>query len=387
VSHLRREHDVTVLTSDWRASETPREAHVRRELPYVLGHRRDVPKAVYFAQRAARVMRQVLDQHRPEAIFIWNGTRIPQVALRVAHAHGAPVVFSIMEHWFSRLYEIDYFTRILSAPGGPRGVWPAAVLTANALHPSLRISTSPALPCSVIWNARIMRDINPLPKSVVVLRDIVIPVGSPRDVEYSRVPRLPVTPPMALFAGRVVPEKGPDLLIDALGRALKAGIAMRATLAGPIDPSYAASLRERSRAVGLDEAAISMPGPLDSAGLGRLLSQAFALVIPSRWQEPAPLVAVEAAFANVPIVASRSGGMPDQFAEDREALFFDIDDADGLTSSLLDVLANPRRTEARARSARVRTEEYRFSDYVSRVERFLVECAQDVEHAGAGGLV
>jgi len=376
VDSLMHHHDVMVLTSDWHVSDAPIQPHVRRELPYVLGHRRDVPKAPTYARRAARTTRAALSAHRPDLIFIWNGTRIPQTALRVAHTYGVPVVFSVMEHWFARLYSVDYFTRVLSAPRRTRGLWPALLTAANAIDPSLRISLSPPLPCSVIWNAHIMRELNSPPRSVTVTRETVIPVGTPHDILYSQLPRSPVSPPMALFAGRVVHEKGPDLLLDALAFARKGDHPFTVTFAGPVDPPYASALRARAQALGLDMDAVTLTGPLDAAALGRLFSQASAVVIPSRWQEPAPLIAVEAAFARVPIVASRSGGMPAQFAEGREALFFDIDDGAGLGAALSDLLTNPRATDGRVLCARGRAEEYRFSDYATHVERFVVECAQ-----------
>jgi glycosyltransferase involved in cell wall biosynthesis len=64
------------------------------------------------------------------------------------------------------------------------------------------------------------------------------------------------------------------------------------------------------------------------------LQAADCLVLPSRWQEAAGLVLLEAQAAGLPVVASRIGGIPEYVAEDRSALLFKPDDAGDLATQL-----------------------------------------------------
>ncbi len=57
--------------------------------------------------RAAVTTRRVLRRFRPDVVYVWNGSMIPQVAIRIAQTHGAPVLFRVCEHWFGSLYDGD----------------------------------------------------------------------------------------------------------------------------------------------------------------------------------------------------------------------------------------------------------------------------------------
>ena len=92
-------------------------------------------------------------------------------------------------------------------------------------------------------------------------------------------------------------------------------------------------------------------GHLDRAGVGSLLAGSSALLVPSTWQEPFGLVLVEAALARVPVVGSRSGGMPEALEEDAHALFFPIGDAEACADALARVLTDAEETKARTARA------------------------------------
>ena len=96
--------------------------------------------------RAVRTTRRILREFRPELVFVWNGTDIPQAAIRVAETAGVPVVYSIAEHWFARLYLADPFMRYLF-PGerGVRALWGLVIRLVNR-HPSLRLEVERKVP-------------------------------------------------------------------------------------------------------------------------------------------------------------------------------------------------------------------------------------------------
>jgi glycosyltransferase involved in cell wall biosynthesis len=383
VSRLRRSHDVMVLTSD---RDLPRtltggageasswdQFGVRRVLPWRPGVRADALRAPSDALTAARATRQVLEDHDPELVYIWNGSALPQVSLRLAETRGCPVLFSVLEHWYARIYRSDMFLRYLH----PDGVYTYRALPMRAMsrlwnqHPELRMSLAEPVPAAIAWNSAFMRRENPVPSTTVPVLQETLPVGSPRDVEFARLERRRDDPPFVLFAGRVTRIKGPHLLIEAVARlGRRDGLRPRVVLAGPVSTEERRELEQLAAELGVGDQ-VELPGQLDAAAVGDAMSRAAALVVPSMWQEPMPLVSVEGAMARVPLALARSGGMPEQFSDLTEALFFDIGDADGLGACLRSILTDERAAAERAERAFERAQEYRFEAYLDHTEGFI----------------
>jgi glycosyltransferase involved in cell wall biosynthesis len=117
--------------------------------------------------------------------------------------------------------------------------------------------------------------------------------------------------PRLVYAGRLHPEKGPDLLLEALALAdRRPPTIMLGT--GPLN----GALRERAGELGLTER-------IDFAGwqspVGRWLRGATACVVPSR-HEAWSQTAVTAMANGVPVIGTAVEGLPDTLAEGRGAL-------------------------------------------------------------------
>ena len=117
--------------------------------------------------------------------------------------------------------------------------------------------------------------------------------------ESRREPRMPADPlPVAVFAGRLIPEKRVPALVPAIARARRAIPDLRGEIFGD-GPERAEVLRaiERERLDG----AISAPGFVDPEVLERTLSTALCLLLPSR-REGYGRVVVDAAAHGVPTI-------------------------------------------------------------------------------------
>jgi 1,4-alpha-glucan branching enzyme len=107
--------------------------------------------------------------------------------------------------------------------------------------------------------------------------------------------------PLLLFAGRLSPEKGPDLLLEAMAGLVRSGVRGRLVLAGngPLEPVLKKLVEER----GLGDR-VRLTGFLGNTVLGALYSVADLLVVPSRYESFGTVI-LEALAHGLPVVASQ----------------------------------------------------------------------------------
>jgi glycosyltransferase involved in cell wall biosynthesis len=114
------------------------------------------------------------------------------------------------------------------------------------------------------------------------------------------------------------------------------------------------------------DARIRFCGRIDGAEKEAFLDALDVLVLPSRWEENAPLVIAEAAVRGIPTVVSDRGGLP----ETREAWIVPADDSAALALQMELLSANPEQIALRSRALLDGTD-YAWAPHVARVERVL----------------
>ena len=137
-----------------------------------------------------------------------------------------------------------------------------------------------------------------------VLYNAAIPLpadGPPTSVAAHRRPGAPLVG----VVGRLSSEKGVDVFLDALAALARRGVAVDAVLAGD-GPERAALERQRD-ALGLADR-VHFLGPVRD--VASLYPQLDLVVLPSR-SEGLPNVLLEALRADVPVVATRVGAVPE----------------------------------------------------------------------------
>jgi glycosyltransferase involved in cell wall biosynthesis len=371
VEHLREAHDVTVLTSSEGRDRAAAVPGVRRVLPFMRYRKRDSVRAPVDAVRGARQARAALDAARPDVVWIWNGAQIPQAALHVLTTSGAPVLWRICQQWFGALYGEDVFARHLR-PGerGPRGAWAAGMRAVNRLPP-LRIDPDRRVPGAIAWVSHALRDLTPVPAAVEPVHEEVLYAATPHGDRFAEIERRPAADTTIAFVGRLEPAKGADVVLRALALlGERHGVEARLVLAGPGSDGDRARLGTLAAQLGV-AGRVTLPGPLDFPALAELLGGAAAWVIPSVWDEPAPLVCTEAALARVPAVLSRVGGIPEMLHDGEHALFFERSDHDGCADRLAETLGDPEATAARVERAHARGRELMHAPYLAAMDRFL----------------
>jgi glycosyltransferase involved in cell wall biosynthesis len=223
--------------------------------------------------------------------------------------------------------------------------------------------------------------------------DRIQTIGNGVDVEHFRPSDSPArATTRLLFVGRVSPDKGVHLLIDAFDILAHERADLELMVVGkpgllPFDllsllltnDAALDSLREfygrslwgwltkevlghRSSYLGALRARLSQrtagrvhfTGTLSRRELIPTYQQADLLVLPSVWQEAYGLPVVEAMASGVPVLASRCGGVPELIDDGVTGLLVPQCSLDALLTALRELIADPRRLRNMGRAARTR---------------------------------
>ncbi len=373
VERLREQHEVLVLTCDQDRASIAREADVRRELTRLTPDAAGALRAPYASLRAVRSARDAL-AWRPDIVYAWNGSSIPQAALWVLLDSSVPVAFRVCEHWFAGIFSRDQFMReLLPEPRSPaRAAWALGCRAVNAM-PQLRLVPDAPARAAISWNSEAIRRMAPAQAFIEpVFERVAHSVPRHGDI-YAGVVRAPAPDPEIVFLGRVTPYKGLSVAIEALAllRDRHATVA-RLQVIGPEDAGYAADMRRLAERVGV-AAQLDWRGQLAPEQAAAALARAHALIVPSLWEEPFPLVTIEGALARVPLVASDVGGIAEGMHGEEHALLFARDDAAGAAAALARTMIEREQTAARVQRAYARAQDFRIEPYLDEQERFVID--------------
>jgi glycosyltransferase involved in cell wall biosynthesis len=152
--------------------------------------------------------------------------------------------------------------------------------------------------------------------------------------ESRRMLGLPPHGFVVLFLGRIVPEKGVEVLLDAWKRLDLPRDEGRLLLVGPGPPEYVRALTAGTDAEYLPTRA-DVITPLHAADV---------VVVPSQWEEPFGRVVIEAMAAGRPVLAARSGAIPEILTGPFAGNLFEKGDAHALADLLRRAISGRDRT-------------------------------------------
>ncbi len=246
----------------------------------------------------AATVRRVARDFRPDVVHAhwWMPSGLAALAAR-------PVPFVITLHGS----DVGLAARPVAGPIG-RAITARAKYVAAVSQPLLE-------------EARVVLRLDPSRSGVVRMPIIVDSTGASSPL---------AGPPWRLIAvGRASPEKGFDVLLDAMALARDRGADLRLEVIG--SGPERRSLEEQRARLHLEDL-VSFVDPLPRAELHARISSAHALVVPSR-REGLGLVAVEALALDRPVIASRAGGLEEVVSAGTGVLVAP-GDADALASAL-----------------------------------------------------
>jgi UDP-glucose:(glucosyl)LPS alpha-1,2-glucosyltransferase len=196
---------------------------------------------------------------------------------------------------------------------------------------------------------RFLIDVDPAAGTVEVLHNCIDLAAVPPPVERDN---------LLLFAGRVVADKAPDSFIRECVLALPSLPGWRAAIIGADGMSatsretdFVRRIRDQAAAAGVE-----MIGYRDHPLVLEAMTRAAIVVVPSRWNEPFGLTALEAIACGAPLIVSPHGGLPE--VAGAAAVYAEPDVPGEIAAAILALAGDPARRAALSVAGRERARQF-----------------------------
>jgi glycosyltransferase involved in cell wall biosynthesis len=179
-----------------------------------------------------------------------------------------------------------------------------------------------------------------------------------------------------VYAGRVSPEKGVHVLVDAFHEIARQRKDAQLDIIGPeavAGREFIVALSEdekikelasfqvgsylsqlRARVAPSVAERVSFLGRLVHPQFEEHLQRAHVFAHPAIWADPFPLTVLEAIAVGLPVVAARTGGLPEMIDDEKTGLLVEPGDAPALAEAILRLLEDDSRRQAMGEAARRR---------------------------------
>lgn len=308
--------------------------------------------------RLSAAFEVVLAAERPDIVHLQHLMGLPVELIDTLQAAAIPYVITLHDYWYGcanaqLLTNYDgancagpnaRFTncgRCALARAGLDGPAAAGLLPAPLMARRYRLlrevfSGAAQVMASTPFVLRAYGDMGfPLEKSRVLPLGIDVSAADVADARHAREQKAPGGPFRVGYVGGLSWQKGIHVLVAAVNR-LPEGVTC--AIYGPTDafPEYVAELRRLVTHPG-----IRFMGPVVRAALWPALGELDVLVAPTLWYETYALIVHEAFAADVPVVASRIGVLPDVMREGVDGYLFPPGDVEALAAILRRLMEQP----------------------------------------------
>jgi len=274
----------------------------------------------------------------------------------VVHAHDWLVTHPAVA--LAELLDVPLVATIHATEAGRHSGWLSQPLN-QQVHSAewwLANRADALIACSAAMRAEVAQLFEVDPAGITVIHNGIESHGwqvRAADVRAARQRYSPAGEGLLVFFGRLEWEKGVQDLIAALPRIRQARPGTRLVVAGKGNHEAELVVAARRHRV---RRAVDFVGHLSDRELRAALAAADAVVLPSKY-EPFGIVALEAAAAGAPLVASTAGGLGEVVIDGQTGLSFEPSDLAGIATAVTSVLADPAAARRRARAAKARLTE------------------------------
>ncbi len=151
-----------------------------------------------------------------------------------------------------------------------------------------------------------------------------------------------------VFLGRLVSDKGANLLLEALAQLKKMGLTPKLSIIG--SGPEESKLRQQAKDLEIYEQ-VNFVGVKIEYELVKLLNAHQIMVVPSLWNEPFGIVALEGIACGCVVVGSEGGGLKDAIGSC--GVTFSNGNVEKLTKTLFNLLTHPEQLTAYRESAKL----------------------------------
>lgn len=284
-----------------------------------------------------------------EAVLLYE--RLRERGITHVHAHFANVACDV-----ARLV-----THLGRTEDGPDSDWrwsftmhgPTEFEAVDAFDLPAKVRSADGVSCiSDFCRSQLMRFVEPEHWGKLDVVRMSVDAGryhpTPQTGDAAAAPESPDRPLRLLYVGRLVPEKGSPVLLDALRRLADAGVPTHTRIvgAGHLHDSLAATIAE----TGLTSQ-VELVGPVGQDHLPDLYRDSDVFVLPS-FSEGLPVVLMEAMATGIPVVTTQIAAVTEMVTDGVHGRVVPPGRADLLADALTDLARDPARRIEMGRAGR-----------------------------------
>lgn len=180
-----------------------------------------------------------------------------------------------------------------------------------------------------------------------------------------------------LFSGRLTPEKGAEELLRAFSEVAEEISNAKLVVAGAfffnsnIVSPFEQKLRDLASNPGVKDRII-FTGFVDYDDMPAIYAMSDVCVLPSIWDDPAPLAVIESLVSGKPLITTRSGGIP-EYADNQSAIILERDDrlVDQLAEAMIELAQDSGKRAAMGAHAVTLRSELNKEMYMSQLSRLM----------------
>ena len=370
-----RGHDVHVLTARGREFDTTPYIHqvlnydLEEKEAIFLGGKAPTPaniaKRYVFDRKAYQAVRSTVQQLQPALIVMDNQYMASVAPLLAVRDAPCPVIAQVLDKW------LRYLLWDLSLLLHPGKGWQRQMLQmyVRRVQPWLQRSAKPdaIVAVSEFIKGQYVEAGFPSDRIMVAHLGIDTALFQPRQEPHVKDNSLEV-----VFAGQLWEGKGPQVVVDALGRLRRSepDLDLRLRIMGRGNEAFKQYLLAEIQKHGMQDRTV-LDGFVPQSMVAERLRKADIFVLPSIWDEPFSVILVQAMASGIPVIATTSGGTPEALVDGVEGILIPPQDADALAGAVLRLARNPGLRNMLAQAAVVRAQnQWSFPAYVDRLERY-----------------
>ena len=339
----RRGHEVVILTSMWKAENKVVEDGIYRLLylkeavqdmallPFAIQRRIGQLKWALACRKNYRITTDIVKDFNPDAAYIWNMEDISIAPVLAVQDNSIPTVFRVNDYWLHRLR-----VEIGLEPNPLKRRFRAAIVGirnwADVQFDDMLVLSN--------WVKQRYLEVGFAEETMTVVLGGV-PASSV--LEPDELQELTIDDEVRLvYAGRLVPEKGVNVALEAVAHLIKQDgrhtIHLDIIGTGPDD--YVRELNDLVKKLGIEDHT-EFVGFVQHQEVLKRFTTYHAALVPSLWEEPLGSAQTQAMARGLPVIASDRGGIPETISDGETGFLVPANDPQALAAAIKYVIENP----------------------------------------------